>query len=114
MRQLGAQAYSRPATARNYAYLHIVQKEPFDWLYFVPALTVIRNLGDGSATVTPELTNTGIDSVEVRLRLQFNLGGAVTECGEKAVSNRAELRIPGILLGRDASRDQGVDRPGKQ
>lgn len=93
LRQLGAQSYLRPAAARNYAYLRIVQKEPFDWLYFAPALTVIGNLGDGSATVTPELTYTGIDNVEVRLRLQFSLGGALTEFGEKAVSNRAELRI---------------------
>lgn len=93
LRQAGILGYARPTPARDYAYLRISQKEPFDWLYVTPALTVIANLGDGSTTVTPELTYTGIDNVEVRLRLQVNLGGALTEYGEKAVSNRVELRI---------------------
>lgn len=93
LRQLGALAYTRPSPARNYGYLRISQKEPFDWLYVTPAITVIGNLGDGSYTVIPELVYAGIENVELRLRLQANVGGNLSEYGEKPISNRVELRL---------------------
>ncbi len=93
LRQLGALAYTRPSPARNYGYLRISQKEPFDWLYVTPAITVIGNVGDCSYTVIPELAYAGIENVELRLRLQANIGGSLTEYGEKPISNRVELRL---------------------
>lgn len=93
LRQAGALGYSRPSPARNYGYLRVSQKEPFDWLYFTPAITVIGNVDDGSYTVIPEMTYTGFDDIELRLRLQANLGGALTEFGEKPIRNRVELRL---------------------
>ena len=93
LRQAGALGYARPSPARDYGYLRVSQKEPFDWLYFTPALTVIGNLGDGSYTMIPELVYAGFDDVELRLRLQASGGGARTEYGEKPISNRVELRL---------------------
>jgi hypothetical protein len=49
-------------------------KEPFDVLYFTPALTTILNLDDQSCSVTPELTYTGITNWEVQLRWIVLLG----------------------------------------
>lgn len=93
LRQAAALAYARPSPARNYGYLCVSQKEPFDWLYFTPALTIIGNLGDRSCTVIPELVFAGIENVELRLRLQARFGGDLTEYGEKPISNRVELRL---------------------
>jgi hypothetical protein len=93
LRQAAALGYARPSPARNYGYLRVSQKEPFDWLYFTPAVTVIGNLGDGSYTVLPELVYAGIENVELRLRLQASFGGDLNEYGEKPISNRVELRL---------------------
>ena len=90
---MAALGYARPSPARNYGYLRVSQKEPFDWLYVTPAITVIGNLGDGSFTALPELTYAGIENVELRLRFQANFGGNFTEYGEKPMSNRVELRL---------------------
>jgi hypothetical protein len=70
----------------------IAQKEPFDILYFTPALTVIANAGDGSTSVTPELLYTGFKDVELRLRGVFLNGGAGTEFGERQIASRIEFR----------------------
>ena len=70
---------TRDATTR---YLRVSQKEPFDILYFTPAITLIGNLGDGSFTAIPEVTYAGIENVELRLRFQANFGGNFTEYGE--------------------------------
>ena len=46
-------AYGRPNSGKNYLYFRAVQKEPFDSLYFSPALTVIENLDDRSRSLVP-------------------------------------------------------------
>ena len=84
--------YGRPQPMRHYAYLRASQKDPFDILYFTPALTSIVNLTDGSFSVTPELLYTGFTNVELRLRLFFLSGGERTDFGEKQNSRRVELR----------------------
>ena len=83
--------YGSPNAGRDYLYLRISQKEPFDILYFTPAVTVISNLGDRSFSATPELLYTGITNVELRLRAFFLSGGANTDFGEKQNSRRLEL-----------------------
>ncbi|MDP2240529.1 MAG: hypothetical protein Q8K18_10265 [Burkholderiales bacterium] len=83
--------YGSPNSGRDYLYLRISQKEPFDMLYFTPAVTLISNLGDRSFSVTPELLYTGITNVELRLRALFLAGGANTDFGEKQNSRRLEL-----------------------
>ena len=83
--------YGSPNAGRDYLYLRVSQKEPFDILYFTPAVTVIANLGDRSFSATPELQYTGITNVELRLRAFFLSGGANTDFGEKQNSRRLEL-----------------------
>jgi hypothetical protein len=92
-RQAASQGYTRPNVGQHYAYLRISQKEPFNTLYFTPAVTTIVNVKDGSFTLVPELLYTGIDNLELRLRVAMSQGDAFTEYGEKAVSTRVELRI---------------------
>jgi hypothetical protein len=89
---LAPAGFGRPNPGRNYAYLRIAQKEPFDILYFTPAITVIANADDGSTSVTPELVYTGVKNTEFRLRAVFLNGGAGTEFGERQFSNRIEFR----------------------
>ncbi|OFW23007.1 MAG: hypothetical protein A3H97_14965, partial [Acidobacteria bacterium RIFCSPLOWO2_02_FULL_65_29] len=48
---LARSGYGRPNPGRNYLYLRVSQKEPFDVLYFTPALTVIANADDRSTSV---------------------------------------------------------------
>jgi hypothetical protein len=84
--------YGRPNPGQKYLYLRITQKEPFDILYFTPALTVIANASDWSASITPELLYTGYKNIELRLRGIFLNGGAGTEFGERQVSSRIEFR----------------------
>jgi len=85
--------YLRPTPMRRYLYLRVSQKEPFDILYFTPALTVIANLDDGSASAAPELAYTGVTNLDLRLRLFFLSGGQLTDFGEKQNDRRLELRM---------------------
>lgn len=85
-------AYARPNPGQRYLYLRVSQKEPFDVLYFTPALTVIANLDDGSRSLAPELLYTGITNFELRLRLFFLAGDRLTDFGEKQNDRRLELR----------------------
>jgi hypothetical protein len=84
--------YGRPNPGRHYLYLRVTQKEPFDILYFTPAITLIANTDDGSTTVTPELLYSGFKNTEFRLRAVFLYGGAGTEFGERQISSRVEFR----------------------
>jgi hypothetical protein len=89
---LARTGFGQPNPGRNYAYLRITQKEPFDILYFTPGITAIVNADDGSSSITPELVYTGIKNTEFRLRAVFLNGGAGTEFGERQFSNRIEFR----------------------
>lgn len=84
-------AYGKPNTGKNYLYFRAVQKEPFDILYFSPAITVIENLDDRSRSLVPEVVYTGFTNVELRARAFFLSGGTNTEFGEKQNSRRFEL-----------------------
>ncbi|MCF6187612.1 MAG: hypothetical protein L3J49_09115, partial [Desulfobulbaceae bacterium] len=92
-RELSLRGYGRPYVGRNYLYAKFSQKEPFDILYLVPALTAIINLDDQSASITPELAYTGFTNWEIRLRFSLLTGGGFTEYGEKQTNNKVELRL---------------------
>lgn len=83
--------YGRPNPNRRYLYLRVSQKDPFEVLYFTPAITVIANLEDRSRSIAPELLYTGITNVELRLRAFFLGGGPGTDFGEKQNRRRIEL-----------------------
>jgi hypothetical protein len=85
--------YGRFTPERHYLYLRVSQPEPFDILYFTPALTWIFNLSDRSFSITPELLYTPITNLELRLRTGFLVGGQDSEFGEKQNDYRLELRV---------------------
>lgn len=85
--------YGKMTPEMNYLYLRTSQKEPFDILYFTPAVTMIANLDDKSFSLTPELLYTGITNLELRLRAGFIVGSRGSEFGEKPNDYRLEFRI---------------------
>jgi hypothetical protein len=85
--------YLKPNALRDYLYVRASKKEPFDILYFAPALTLIANLNDHSWTLTPELLYTRYTNLELRGRLTLLHGDEGTEFGEKQNDSKVELRI---------------------
>lgn len=85
--------YGQPNPGRRYMYLRVSQSEPFDILYFTPAITAIANLDDRSYSLAPELTYTRVKNLELRLRLFFLHGGQLTDFGEKQNERRIEFRM---------------------
>ncbi len=76
---------------RNYLYVRLSQKEPFNILYFTPSLTCMINTDDLSANITPEFLYTGITNLELRLRAGIITGSGDSEFGEKQNDYRIEL-----------------------
>ena len=91
----GTQAnYGMLTPETNYLYLRVSQQEPFDIVYFTPALTWIYNVSDRSFSITPELLYAPITNLELRLRTSFLVAGQKnSEFGEKQNDWRAELRV---------------------
>ena len=85
--------YGKSSAGEDYLYVRVSQKEPFDILYFTPALTLMMNLDDRSYSLTPELLYTGFTNWELRFRTAFIAGTRNTEFGEKQNDYRMELRI---------------------
>jgi hypothetical protein len=90
--RLGSQGYSQPNPGKSYLYARFSQKEPFDILYFTPALTTIVNLDDQSFSLTPELNYTGFTNWELRVQFALLQGDQFSEFGEKLYENKLELR----------------------
>ena len=85
--------YGQMNPMQDYLYLRISQKEPFDILYFTPAITLIENINDKSFSITPELLYTGITNFDLRLRTAYISGARNTEFGEKQNDYRIELMV---------------------
>ncbi|MBA4392181.1 MAG: hypothetical protein C0407_01380 [Desulfobacca sp.] len=86
-------AYGKMTPETQYLYFRVSQKEPFDILYFTPAVTMIANLEDKSFSLTPEFLYTGITNLELRLRTGFISGARGTEFGDKPNDYRVDFRI---------------------
>ncbi len=84
--------YGRVNPMRDYLYLRITQKEPFDILYFNPAITTILNLNDLSFQISPEIVYTRIKNLELRLKASVITGAKNSEFGERPFDYRLELR----------------------
>src|SRR4030066_2241830 len=83
--------YGRINAMKDYLYLRISQKEPFNILYFTPAITTIMNLNDRSLSLSPELLYTGFTNWEFRLKGTYLSGSSRSEYGEKPNDYRLEL-----------------------
>ncbi|MCG6534204.1 MAG: hypothetical protein L7F78_05820 [Syntrophales bacterium LBB04] len=86
-------AYGKMTPETQYFYFRVSQKEPFDILYFTPAVTVIANLEDKSFSLTPEFLYTGITNLELRLRTGLIFGSRDSEFGEKQNDYRIDFRV---------------------
>ena len=91
--KLGKAGYGRPQAGKNYIYVKVTQKEPFNLLYTTPGVTTIFNLDDTSFSTSPEITYTGFTNWEWRLRFTYIDGGRFTEYGEKLNESKAEVRV---------------------
>lgn len=85
--------YGRPNPMKDYLYLRITQKEPFNILYFTPAITTVMNLNDRSLSVSPELLYTGFTNWELRLKGTALVGQQDSEFGQKQNDYRIEFRV---------------------
>jgi hypothetical protein len=85
--------YGRPNPMQDYLYLRATQKEPFNILYFTPAITTIMNLDDGSFQISPEFLYTGFTNWEFRLKGTALVGRKGTDFGERPSDYRVELRV---------------------
>lgn len=90
---LSQQTYLKRNPAKHYLYFRISNKEPFDWLYFTPAITIIANVDDNSYSATPELIYTGINDFELRFKVRWLVGKQYTEFGEKLNDQKIEFRL---------------------
>ena len=87
------ESYGRMNPMRDYLYLRISQKEPFNILYLTPAITGIFNIKDKSFFISSELLYNAITNLELRLKTTFLIGDKYTEYGEKQNDYRMELRV---------------------
>ena len=91
--QLSQATLATAKPMRDYLYFRASWKEPFDILYFIPAVTSIVNLTDRSLSLTPELLYTPKTNLQFRLRAAFLMGDKNTEYGEKLNDYKVELRV---------------------
>jgi len=91
--RLTKEGFSWRNPLRDYLYLRLSQKEPFDILYLTPALTTMVCLNDESFSLIPEVRYDPITNLELRLRGIIPVGGDRTEYGEKQNAWRAEFRL---------------------
>ena len=85
-------SYGKPNAGQQYLYLRVSQKDPFDILYWTPALTAIINVEDKSYSLSPEILYAGITNLELRLKAMILAGDRLSEFGEKPYDYRVELR----------------------
>jgi hypothetical protein len=90
---LAPKTYLKRTPGQNYLYLRLSNKEPFDWLYYTPAITFISNLDDDSYSVTPELVYTGFKNLELRFKATWLQGSRLSELGEKRNQRKIEFRL---------------------
>jgi hypothetical protein len=78
---------------RDYFYLRITKKDPYNLVYFTPAITSIYDISDRSFSLAPEVSYNPVTNLEFRLKTIFSVGPSLTEFGERPANARTELRI---------------------
>lgn len=92
IRSIAASGYVKQTVMQKYMYIRIMQKDPFDQLYWTPAITAIVNLQDQSYNLSPEISYTGVTNLELRLKINVLEGDRYSEFGEKQNDQKYELR----------------------
>ena len=87
-RQYGAFSYNQQTMMKDYVYLKVTHKEPFDILYFIPGITSVYNMNDHSLSITPQMTYTPVTNIELDIKATFFSGCGHTEYGEKINSSK--------------------------
>ena len=90
-RRAAQSGYGRPNPGKDYLYAKASVSEPFGWVYGAASLTAMTSLEDQSWQLTPEVSYTGFNNVELRARAFFLHGASHTEFGEKTASRRLEV-----------------------
>jgi hypothetical protein len=90
-RRAAQSGYGRPNPGKDYLYVKASVNEPFGWVYGAASLTAMTNIKDRSWQLTPEVSYTGFNNVEIRARAFFLHGASHTEFGEKPASRRVEV-----------------------
>ena len=84
--------FSKPNPMRSYMNFRVWWEEPRNLLYVTPGVQVLYNLEDDSFSVSPDITDTGYENLELRLRGTIPVGDELTEWGEKPNKYKIELR----------------------
>ena len=92
IRAAARSGYVKQTVMQEYFYIRAIQKEPFDLLYWTPAITAIVNLQDQSFNLAPELSYTGVTNLELRIKINFLEGDRYSEFGEKQNDIKLDLR----------------------
>jgi hypothetical protein len=88
---LSRSSYGRPNAGKDYLYFRAQQKDALGIVYLQAAITAMMNWQDRSYQVTPELSYTGVNNLELRLKLFLLHGGSSTDFGEKQNSRKLEI-----------------------
>lgn len=92
-RAIAQAGYVKQTVMREYLFVRVSQKEPFDILYFTPAITAIINLDDHSYNLAPEFIYTGVTNLEFRIKANILKGNTYSEFGEKQNDAKLEMRV---------------------
>jgi len=84
--------FSKPNPMRSYMNFRVWWEEPRNLLYVTPGVQVLYNLEDDSFSVSPDISYTGFENLELRLRGTIPVGDELTEWGEKPNKYKIELR----------------------
>jgi len=83
--------FSNPNLMREYLYLKVSWQEPFNWLYFTPAVQLLYNLADRSYSAGLPLSYKPITNLEFVFWPAVFAGGETTEYGSKQYEGKAEF-----------------------
>ncbi len=91
--QYGSLFYNKQNVMKDYLYLKMSQKEPFDILYFTPSVACVYNINDESGSITPQLIYAPITNFEFELKINFLLGKNHTEYGGKLNNCKGDATV---------------------
>ena len=86
-------SYTTQNPMQHYLHLKSWWNEPYDILYFTPGVQVFYNMNDGSYSIAPEIMYTGVNNLQLRVRVKYFSNDLLTEFGEKISDTRLEFRL---------------------